>query len=936
MRKLSLFFVALFVTFFAFAQVNPNAPLQRDSSIRYGKLENGLTYYIRHNEKPAQRAEYYLLTNVGAIEETPAQNGLAHFLEHMALNGTKNLPGKMMINYFESIGASFGRNINASTGVEQTMYMLNNIPTVRQGIIDTALLIMHDYSGFVSNDPEEIDKERGVIIEEWRTRRTADWRMFEKEMAYTFKGSKYATCNIIGTKDNLETFPAKELQDFYATWYRPDLQAVVVVGDIDVDAVESQLKELFKDIPLRENPQPKVMNKIPSNEEPIVGIITDPEASSTQISICMKSEPLPREYKAYGVGLMVDLINDLVSSMFYERLNDIALQPNAPFMGAQAYFAQMTNTIDAFNMVATSKDGEAMRAFNAMLTEIEKVKRFGFSAAEYDRAKTNLLRDLENSVSNAESRQNSELIGGIRNEFFRGTTVLDPKYRLEQTQGYLAMLTIDQINQMLATSFPMKKDIVITYQAPEKEGLTHPTEAQFLEALTAIQTAEIKVNVAEEANEPLLDASLLKGSKVKKETEGKFGSTEWTLKNGIKVIVKPTDYRKEEVLVRLSVDGGRSLLPLEELPSVEGNVFASFASASGVSKFPQSKLSKMLTGKIVSVTPFIGEIQNGLNASCSPKDFETMMQLMYLSVTDPRFEESEFEPIMAQLNAVVPNLVKQPNFKLSQVYYDKAYNNPRRLFISPEMLKQVSIASIEKSYKSLFSNMQGAVVIITGNVDKEVIKPMIEKYLGSLPVARKANTYVDHNMEVVPGMVEEIFGFDMSTPKTSVLIDYSGDVKYNLENTILMSSVQNVLDLIYTETIREQEGASYGVGTNSNVSYLPKQKGELLLQFDTDPEKSERIIQMAIDGIENLAKNGPTPEQLNKIKENLLKQVPESRISNRYWSNCISTYYKVGVDLDAQKEAVINSITAEKIQKFATDLLSQANRVKIVMNPNIK
>ncbi|MFA6712299.1 MAG: pitrilysin family protein, partial [Bacteroidales bacterium] len=268
MRKLSLFFVALFVTFFAFAQVNPNAPLQRDSSIRYGKLENGLTYYIRHNEKPAQRAEYYLLTNVGAIEETPAQNGLAHFLEHMALNGTKNLPGKMMINYFESIGASFGRNINASTGVEQTMYMLNNIPTVRQGIIDTALLIMHDYSGFVSNDPEEIDKERGVIIEEWRTRRTADWRMFEKEMAYTFKGSKYATCNIIGTKDNLETFPAKELQDFYATWYRPDLQAVVVVGDIDVDAVESQLKELFKDIPLRENPQPKVMNKIPSNEEP--------------------------------------------------------------------------------------------------------------------------------------------------------------------------------------------------------------------------------------------------------------------------------------------------------------------------------------------------------------------------------------------------------------------------------------------------------------------------------------------------------------------------------------------------------------------------------------------------------------------------------------------------------------------------------------------
>ncbi|MDD2595653.1 MAG: insulinase family protein [Bacteroidales bacterium] len=933
MKKLTLFIVVLFTTMMAFAQVNPNAPLERDSQTRYGKLDNGLTYFIRHNDKPAQRAEYYLFTNVGAIQETPAQAGLAHFLEHMALNGTKNLPGKMMLDYFQSIGASFGGNINASTGVEQTMYMLNNIPTTRQGIIDTALLIMHDYSGYVTNDPVEIDKERGVIVEEWRTRRTADWRMMEKQWEYLYTGSKYATCNIIGTKENLETFPASELQDFYKTWYRPDLQAIAIVGDIDVDAVEAQLKDLFKDIPARENPKPKDVHKLPSNAEPIVGIITDPEARMTSVSLYVKTDPLPKEYKAIGAGFMIDMIQDVIAAMFSERFEDLTNKADAPFLAAGASFNTLVVTSDAFVVNAIAKDGDGLSAFKAALTEVEKAKRFGFTEGEYERAKANIIKYAERDASNAGSRKNSDFIGDFYMDFFMGVPAMSPEYKEAQYKGYLSMIPLAQINQIVA-ALPLDKDLVILYTAPEKEGLTHPTKDQLINTVKEVKTAQLQSNAVEEVMEPLVNADLLKGSPVKKEEKGMYGSTVWTLKNGIKVIVRPSDYNKEEVRLSLKVDGGKSLIAIEDLPSMDDNVLSLYGSMAGVSKFPQSKLSKMLAGKVAGVYPSIGEIGHGVSGNCSPKDFETMMQLVYLQICDPRFNADEFAPVMAQLNAIVPNIEKQPNFIMSTAYINTAYNNnPRKEIISSEMLSKISLASLEKSYKALFSNMAGAQVFITGNVDLATIKPIVEKYIGSLPVARKESKYIDHNLEVVPGKVEKIFTTAMETPKTTSLMVFSGKTDYTLENTTLMRAFKYILNLVYTETIREEAGGTYGVSTQSGISQLPKQQGQMIFQFDADPDKAEMLLNLAISGIENIAKNGPTDAQMTMTKENFLKNIPENRINNGYWSNCLSTYYKLGVDLDTKSEEIVNSLTAAKIQKFAADLLNQGNVVKVVMSP---
>lgn len=936
MRKvLTSLLAIIFGASMAFGQIaDPNAPLQNDPSVRYGKLENGLTYYIQHNEKPADRAEFYLVTSVGAIQESPAQDGLAHFLEHMALNGTKNLPGKMMLEYFQSKGVEFGRNINAGTGVEQTMYMLNNIPVTSQGIIDTAMLIMHDYSAFVTNDPAEVEKERGVIVEEWRTRRTADWRMHEKELPYLYGDSKYGSCTLIGSKENLETFDPIEIKKFYETWYRPDLQALIVVGDIDVDAIENQIKTLFADIPARENPEPKVMHQIPDNETPVVGVITDPEARNTMINVYFKEDIVPMDMRSLGAVYLTQLLQDLISNVINERLGDISKRADAPFLYAYMRYGQMTQTKDAFFGGLACKEGEGVSAFTALMTELEKVKRYGFTEAEYERAKTNILRELEMDKDNASTRKNAELVNPLMINFLMGYPYMDPAYEYEVAQGYLSILPLAQVNAMMPQLFNFSKNAIVIYKAPDKEGLVHPTDAQLAEVISAVAAAEIEAPVEEAVLEPLVDADALPGSPVKKEYKGQFGSTVWELKNGIKVVVKPTDFNKEEVLFNISNFGGRSLIATEDLPSFESNVFMLYSSNAGISKFPQSTLVKMLTGKMINIGPFIDPFTQGVDGSCSPKDFETLLQMAYLYYTAPRFVEEEFAAGMNQLKAVVPNLVKQPNFQLQTELTKVIYgNNPRRFIISPEMLDKVSVPTIERVYKSLFANAAGSVVRIVGNVNPEEIKPLVEKYIGSIPTAKKAPKWVDNNEYLVKGDVKHPFEVEMTTPKTTVVLVASADMENNLENNIVSSAVNYILDLIYTESIREEEGGTYGVSSFGSISQLPKEQYVLQIAFDTDPQKAPKLIELAKVGLNSLAENGPSEDFLNKAKENFLKNIPESKISNSYWKGQLGDYYRYGKDFDTDYETVVKALTPAQVQNFVKKVMAQDNFIEIVMNP---
>lgn len=935
MKRLILLSWLICVSLLSFAQINPQAPLELDKAVKMGKLDNGLTYYIRHNDKPAQRADFYIVTNVGAVQETPDQDGLAHFLEHMCFNGSKHFPGKGIISYMESIGCAFGANINASTGFEQTMYMLNNVPVIRDGIIDSSLLILFDYSAFVTNDPKEIDAERGVILEEKRTRDTYAWRQMLARRKALFKGSKLENISLIGSEENLKNFKPESLVNYYKTWYRPDMQAIIVVGDIDVDKVETKIKDLFGQLPKAENPKQKEPIIVPDNDTPIVSIFTDKELSSSSVEIYFKSPAVPKQFKGTGIMFLNELMESLISNVINERLSDISRKPGAPFMYAGMGIGNMSYDLRAVNASVVAKDGATLPAFKALMVELERLKKYGVTDDEVQRAKLNMLNALETAKNNASSRQSPSLVYPIINHFLEGTPYLDPEYRYNLAQQYLNMIQPQMIT-MAAAQLYGDNNIVIIHSSPEKEGLQTPTEAQILEVLAQAKAEDIKPMEPAVSNEPLMDASVLSGSPVAETKSGEFGTTIWKLSNGIEVIVKPTEYKKDEIMVRTVAKGGLSILPVELMASLEDNSYGLYSSNAGVSKFSQSQLVKMLTGKTVSVSTYIDGREHGMSAISAPKDLETMFQLMYLYTVEPRFEAADYEVGLNQLKAVLPNYLKNPD-AVYQLELQKILvgNSPRRPVISEEWLTKLNIEDIKKAYTTLMADNGALKVYITGNVNLETLKPMVEKYIGSLPVLTKEGTnWVDENLRIPTGKIDKPLAVKMETPKTTVGIIYSGNLEKTLENDVKMSLLTGVMDQLYTKTIREDEGGTYGVGVMGQITGEPLNEVLLLIKFDTEVAKAEKLISLAKDGLKGIAENGPNAEYLTKTKENLIKAFPEKLINNYYWQNLIYVYYSKGMDTHTKYlETVEKLATPETIKEFVKEILNQGNEINLIMNP---
>ena len=929
MKRLFIFIAAIFAAAVAFGQ----NPLPNDPEVRVGKLENGLTYYIRHNEQPAQRAEFYLATNVGAYQEEDDQDGLAHFLEHMCFNGTKNFPGKALLEYLQSIGAEFGRNINASTGFEQTQYMLNNIPVVRETIIDSCLLVLHDYSNFVTCNPAEIDAERGVILEEKRQRSDASWRMFEKSLPYLYGDTHYARRTLIGGEEQLKTFKYESLTNFYKKWYQPHNQAVIVVGDVDVDKVEQKIKDLFGSIPAAEV---AVKNEpaLPANAEPIVGIITDPEAQNSRIDILWKHDPIPVQFQNTDVAYMNDLLLSIISNIMDERFNDIAAAPNAPFFAAGLFTRDLCNVCEAYNAAVLFKDGASVEAFTALMTEIEKMKRFGFNDGEVQRAKDNIISAYEKAVEAAPTRKNSELVRPLLYNFFENEAYMTPETELQIVQAICAQINAQVLNQVVAQLLP-SENIIITYQGPEKEGLANPTEAELTGVLAAVSEAELQANAEENLNEPFLDADALKGSAVKGTKETAFGATEWTLKNGVKVVVLPTQHKKDQVLFNIELVGGKNAVATEDLVSFEDNIWTLFLNNSGISKFSGTQVPKMLAGKNLSVSPYISNTRHGVQGQCAPKDIETALQIAYLYFADPRFDQNEYEPGIQQIKALLPNILSNPDYQFQQemnkVLYD---NNPRVVDLNEEVVEKANLATIERVYRELFKNAGGARLTIVGNVDPEAIKPMVEKYIGSIAKNKKARKINEENLiNFAKGDVDKTVELVMATPKSTVFQVYSAYMPIDTKTEVALKAANYVLDMIYTKTIREDEGGTYGVGTAMAGQRLPIERAVIQVMFDTNPEAAPKLIELAVKGLNDLAQNGPTEEQMSKAVENLKKNIPESRISNSYWMGALDNWYEFGIDSDAEYEAAVNSLTAEDIKTVLQAILAQNNMVQVVSAP---
>ena len=928
--------IAAFAVTSAAAQFNPQQPIPADKDVRTGKLENGMTYYIRHNEKPKGQADFYILHDVGAIQENDSQQGLAHFLEHMAFNGTKNLPDKMLTEYLEKVGVKFGANLNAGTGWDQTTYMMKDVPTSREGIIDSALLILHDWSHFIALEPEEIDSERGVIMEELRTRDGASWRSTMKMLQALGKDTKYEHRNLIGYLDGLKGFHHKELEDFYNQWYRPDYQAVVVVGDIDVDAVENKIKTLMSDIPApAADAARKETITVPDNEDPIISIYTDPEMQGSKIQLFVKRPALPEQMNNLIYGEMFDVIQAYMTTMENARLQEISMKPDAPFLGAGMGSGEIgvIPTLNATTFVAMTQDGKLAEGFEAIYTEMEKVRRYGFTQGEFERAQNDLMRRAERAYANRNDRRNGEFVQTYLNNYSKNTPMPDAETEWQLDSMLIKMINVEAVNGFAQqVIYPRNQVIVVT--APEKEGIVNPTAEELLAIREKVANAEIEAYEDNTVKEPLIsEGTVLKGSPVKKTAQdATLGTTEWTLANGVKVVVKPTTYKADEVRMSAVAKGGLSILSDEEF--YMGEMMPAFNSMSGVGKFSATDLKKQLSGKSASVQPSVENYASAVNGYCSPKDLETMMQLLYLNFTQPRFDQNDYNTLMKMLRSQLDNVKSNPDYLMEEKFIDVAYgNNPRRQMISTEIIDKFSFEALPAIYRKLYPDANSFTFTIVGNVDLDALKPLVEKYIGSIPVSKKAMTFADDKCAPVKGDVTEEFTAPMQQPKVSVHYMFSGKMPYTLKDKAALTFLTQALNSRYLISIREEKGGTYGVQVSGSTEYIPDETYKLDIRFDTNEEMADELREIVMKEIREIAENGPKTEDIEKNREFMLKSWKNSLEQNAGWMNYIQAKYGPGLEYLKDYEQVIRSLTNADVQAMAKKVLGDNNLVKVVMRP---
>ena len=912
----------------ALAQQQPPIPV--DPNVRIGKLDNGLTYYLRKNNLPANRADFYIAQKVGSIQEEENQRGLAHFLEHMCFNGTTHFPGDALKQYLERIGVKFGENLNAYTSVDETVYNISNVPVNTPGAVDSCLLILHDWSNDLTLDPKEIDKERGVINEEWRTRMSAMQRFQEKLLPAMFAGTKYATCFPIGTMDVVMNFKPQTLRDYYEKWYRPDLQGIVVVGDIDVDAVEAQIKKLFADVPAQPNAAKREYYPVNDNKEPIVLIARDKEHPHIQAIVFNKHKATPNSEKVKIGYLVENYATNLINNMLNARLNELLQEANPPYIYAGSYDGDffVAKTKQAFTGIVVCKEDAVESGIATLLREMERARRFGFTESEYQRARAEYLRNLESAYNERDKRKNDEYI----NEYVRHFLDNEPIPGIENEYGIISQIApsipVEPLNMMMQTLVTDTNQVVAIF-GPEKENLKMPTEDAIKKILHDVKAEELAPYVDKVSDEPLMKETPKGGKIISEQKDDVFGTTMLTLSNGVKVIIKKTDFKADEIIMKGVSLGGSSLFPDSEIINING---LDAVSVGGLGNFSTVDLEKILAGKRASVGYGIGDKTESVNGYCSPKDFETMMQLTYLTFTAPRRDDDAFASYKNRNKAAWLNQEMNPMTAFGDsVTYALRMGHPRTLRIKSDMVDKMNYDKILAMYQDRFKDASDFTFIFVGNVDIEEMKPLIAEYLGALPSINRKESFKDNKIEYRKGVYKNEFIREQETAKASNFVCFTGTCKYDLKNTILMDMTCQVMDLVYTEKVREDEGGTYSVYVGGNLSKYPKEIAGLQVIFDTAPSKREKLMKIIFAEIEHIAKEGPSETNLNKVKEFMLKKHTEDLKENSYWMGSIDEYLFTGMNPVKDYEQMVNSITAKDIQKFADDLFKQKNEVEVSM-----
>ena len=910
-------------------------PIPVDPEVRIGKLENGLTYYIRHNAWPEQRAEFYIAQRVGSIQEDDNQRGLAHFLEHMAFNGSKHFKGNEMLRWCESVGVKFGADLNAYTSIDQTVYNISNVPTTREGIIDSCLLILFDWADGLLLEKEEIEKERGVIHEEWRLRTSAQMRMLERDLPKLYPGSKYGHRMPIGLMEIIDNFEPPFLQAYYEKWYRPDNQAIIIVGDVNVDQVEQKIKTLFSPIVLPKNRALVTMEPVPDNHEAIYVIDRDKEQQYNIVDVLMKTEAFPDSLKG-TLGYMAALyIKDAAVSMLNDRLKEYAEKPESPFLQASASFGPylLSRSVDAFELGILPKDGQADAALTAVITEARRAAEFGFTATEYSRFKVNYLSNLEKQYSNKDKRYNRQFVTSYVQNYLNNEPIPSIDFTYQTMKQVVPMLPIEMPNEVIKELvLPTDTNLVVLNFNNEKEGAVYPTEEGLKQAIATGRSAKIEAYVDNVKDEPLM-TSLPKKGQIKKEVKNdRFGYSELTLSNGVKVVLKQTDLKKDQVLLSAEGFGGSGLYGNEDMPNLK--MFGDVIEASGLGNFSHTELEKAMAGKIASASLSMSAYRQQVNGSSTHKDVKTMLQLVYLYFTNINKDQKSFDNLMQTTEVSLKNRLLQPeNVFSDSLTLTLVCHNPRMKPLDLDDLKKVNYDRILQIAKERTANAAAYTFTIVGNYDEKTIRPLIEQYLGSLPSQKKVQKSKNVSSDF-KGVVINNFKHKAETPKSiAVMFWYSKQQPYNLENSVKASIAGQILSMEYLKKIREDASAAYTVGASSSVSKDDfEESSSIYVYCPMKPEKADIALQIMRDEVNAMA-NGCDADKLTKVKEYLLKSHADQLKQNGYWLGQINNWRRYGMDFHTDYEKVVNAQTPESIAAFVKELLKAGNRAEVVMMP---
>jgi len=938
MKKLSIVLAFLLICLI----VNAQEILPQDSTIKVGKLSNGLTYYIKHNEKPENQACFYIAQKVGSMQEEDNQRGLAHFLEHMAFNGTENFPGKRIIDMLQENGVNFGGELNAYTSFDETVYNIDKVPTNKNSwLLDSCLIILSDWSHRLTLSNQEIDNERGVIHSEWRMRTGANYRMLERSMPKLYPNSKYAFRMPIGIMDIVDNFPYQDLKDYYKTWYYPHHQGIIVVGDIDVNEMEKKIEKYFSAFETPTNAPKKQLYPVPDNDTPIFVSEKDKEQTYNIVALMFKMDATEDKDKTNISYFVAQTVKNLISTMADNRFNELMQNPDAPFAQAGAGIDNylVSKTKDAFEFQAVAKEGQEFESLKTLAKEALRIKKYGFTNSELERTKTELINSLERSFNDAANQDNSHYISLCLRNFLDNEPLMSIAQKYALTQQILPSINIEIINQVAQNIYSFDgKNMVCLAMLAEKDGATYISESEMQKAVNQAIEEDVESYIDNVKNEPLISQKIKGGKIIKHEIPNdSFDTKIFYLKNGAKIVYKKTDFKNDEILFEAVKFGGSSRLNVNAQNKANVSLCAKMINSSGLGNFTLNELSKQLSGVNCNVSPYIQNLTQGFTGYSSKKDLETMFQMLYLYFTNVNQDNNDYKSFMSQIEMSLKNRNANPESVFSDTLVNALYdNNIRTKQLSTEDLKFANQNQMNEIYNTMFDDPSSFTYFFVGAINEQELENLAQKYLGGFKKKNSVNTYIKGVQEMHKGKKDVTFSQKMETPQ-SMIYDYLyQETTFNTKNKIVAQTAAKVLNELFFNEIREEKSIAYSAGAYSNFSQSENTgmaQDMIIFYSPVKPEHATEAQEVMYRILKDVSLNGFDIVLMDKAKEYFLKHYQEMQKDNHYWLGTITNKILYNTDLHSDYISTVKNISKEDVMNYCKNILNNYNQVNVIMLP---